>query len=52
MPLEKLIQQLKRATCTTREERENVATNIKICEMQIEIRDKNIRREKHLKGKR
>jgi|3_EtaG_2_1085321.scaffolds.fasta_scaffold145870_1 hypothetical protein len=52
MTLEKVIQQLQQAKCVTREERENVAINIKICEMQIEVRNKDRRKEKYLKGKK
>ncbi len=36
-------------TCTTRKEKENVNTNIKICEMQIKIRDKFKRKNRYLK---
>lgn len=39
MYLEKLIKKLKEAPCMTDEDRKNVAINIKICEMQIKIRD-------------
>ena len=39
MYLEKLIKKLKEASCTYRWQRQNVEINIKICEMQIEIRD-------------
>jgi len=49
MYLEKLIHKLKTAPCTTREEKENVNTNIKICEMQIKIRDKFKRKNRYLK---
>ena len=40
MYLEKLIKELKNAKCTTREDRKNVEINIKICQMQIGIREK------------
>jgi len=40
MYLEKLIKQLRKAPCLYGWQRENVARNIKICEMQIKIRDK------------
>ena len=39
MYLEKLIKKLKKATCIHKWQKENVAINIKICEMQIKIRD-------------
>ena len=41
MYLEKLIQKLKEAECTTPHQKKNVAINIAICEMQIKIRDKS-----------
>jgi len=41
MYLEKLIKKLKESPCLTREDKKNVDINIKICEMQIKIRDKN-----------
>jgi len=40
MYLEKLIKQLKKAECFYEWQRKNVAINVKICEMQIKIRDK------------
>ena len=40
MSLEDVIQKLKQVECTTREVRINRDINIKICEMQIKIRDK------------
>ena len=39
MYLEKLIKKLSQAPCFTREDKKNVAINIKICQMQIRIRD-------------
>jgi len=39
MYLEKLIQKLKQVNCTTHKEKKNVGINIKLCEMQIKIRD-------------
>ena len=51
MTLEKVIQKLQQVKGTTKEERENVAINIKICEMQIEVRNKDRRKEKYLKRK-
>ena len=51
MTLEKVIQKLQQVKCTTKEERENVAINIKLCEMQIEVRNKDRRKEKYLKRK-
>lgn len=39
MYLEKLIKKLKEASCSRAWERRNVAINIAICEMQINIRD-------------
>ena len=39
MYLEKLIKKLKKVDCLHTWEKKNVAINIKICEMQIEIRD-------------
>jgi hypothetical protein len=44
MYLEKLILKLKKAKCLTPQEKRNVNINIKLCEMQIRIRDKNIKR--------
>ena len=44
MCLEKLIQKLKEVKCNTAEERKNIITNIKICEMQIPIRDKFLKK--------
>ena len=44
MYLEKLIQKLKEVKCTTQGEKKNVNTNIKICEMQIPIRDKFLKK--------
>ena len=41
MSLEKVIQKLKKIKCTSKQEKENVDINIKICEMQIKIRDKS-----------
>ena len=49
MYLEKLINKLKNVECVTREQKENVNTNIKICEMQIKIRDKIKRKSRHIK---
>ena len=40
MYLEKLIKKLKEASCLHTWEKDNVAINIAICEMQIKIRDK------------
>jgi len=45
MYLEKLIQKLKLAKCKTREEKLNVDINIKICKMQIKIRDRQKKNE-------
>ena len=44
MHLEKLIKKLKEASCTYSWQRRNVATNIKICEMQIGIRNRDEKR--------
>ena len=44
MYLEKLLKKLKAAKCFTKEEKKNVAINIKICEMQIKIRDKHLKK--------
>jgi len=41
MSLEHLIEKLKKVSCTTKVQRENVNINIKICEMQIKIRDQH-----------
>lgn len=41
MRLEELIEKLKEAKCKTQEEKKNIAINIKICEMQIKIINKN-----------
>jgi len=43
MYLEKLIKELKRAKCYSKWEKVNVDINIKICEMQIKIRDKYLK---------
>ena len=43
MYLEKLIKQLKKADCLHTWEKRNVAINIKICEMQIKIRDTKLK---------
>ena len=40
MYLEKLIKQLEKAPCIYGWQRKNVDINIKICKMQIDIRDK------------
>ena len=40
MLLQKLIKKLKESNCTTPEDKKNVYTNIKICEMQIKIIEK------------
>ena len=42
MYLEMLIEQLKKAPCTYRWQKRNVRINIRICEMQIRIRDGHI----------
>lgn len=42
MNLEKVILKLKRVRYNTLTEKNNVDANIKICEMQIKIRDKKI----------
>ena len=39
MSLEQVIEKLKRVECGTKEERINVDINIKLCKMQIKIRD-------------
>ena len=41
MRLEELIKKLKEIKCKTQEEKKNITINIKICEMQIKIRDRN-----------
>ena len=43
MYLEKLIKQLQTAPCIYAWQRKNVEINIKICQMQIKIRDKWMR---------
>ena len=45
MYLEKVIQKLNQAKCKTREEKKNVDINIKICEMQIKILDRQKKNE-------
>ena len=40
MYLEKVINKLKKVECVTRQQKENIDTNIKICEMQIKICNK------------
>ena len=40
MSLEQVIEKLKRVDSTTKEERINIDINIKLCKMQIKIRDK------------
>ena len=45
MYLEKLIKQLEKASCVHRWQRDNVAINIKICKMQIIIRDNEKQRQ-------
>ena len=49
MYLEKLIKKLKEVQCTTSIDRKNVDINIKLCEMQIAIRDKFKKRSRHIK---
>jgi hypothetical protein len=44
MHLEKLLKKLKEVRSCTKKEKENVRHNIKICEMQIKIRDKNLKK--------
>jgi len=44
--LEKLIKKLQKAPSMTQGDRQNVAINIAICEMQIKIRDKWVKRKK------
>ncbi len=39
MSLERVIEKLQQVKCTRKEERINVGINIKLCEMQIKIRD-------------
>jgi len=48
MYLQKLIQKLKEVKCNTAEERKNIFTNIKICEMQLPIIDKFLNKNKKL----
>ena len=38
---EEAIEKLKEVKCKTQEEKKNITINIKICEMQIKIRDRN-----------
>ena len=46
MYLQKLIKKLKEVKCNTAEERKNVFTNIKICEMQIPLINKFLKKNK------
>ena len=41
MSLENVIQNLKKIKCNSKQKSKNVDINIKICEMQIKIRDKS-----------
>jgi len=43
LPLKKLILKLKQANCITPMDKKNVDINIKVCEMQLEIIEKNKR---------
>jgi len=45
MYLEKLIKQLEKASCIHKWQKINVAINIKICKMQIKIRDDQNRKD-------
>ena len=49
MCLGKLIKKLKEAKCNTAEERQNIYTNIKICEMQLKIVEKLNKKKKNKK---
>ena len=51
MCLEKVIKKLNCAPCATFTEKKNVAINIKICEMQIKIRDEEFKRNKKRYGR-
>jgi hypothetical protein len=50
MYLEKLIQKLQKATCLHGWQRKNVDINIKICKMQIKIRNKDDDRRNKISG--